>query len=222
LDTLEPAFLNQHDAITLQESARPISVVEGGKNIKLTAYRTLIRSMYRTAAQGDGRVQRILLQEVNRVESARAARDQVILGMALKHLETWSDIFYQHERDGLPPPDVYPHPADIEIDMSTGKVTYHGPATKEQAGAVKALEDRALASMLRFWEVVEALKTDPKNRELRSEYKQLKMYAEVFRQKGEKNIRRMAWKEAQDALRNVPKNAPKQQKRAKRKPVTND
>jgi hypothetical protein len=177
--------------------------------------------MYRTASLGDAMIQRLLLQEANRAESARVARDQEILAMALKHLETWSDIFYQRERDGLPPPEVYPHPADLEIDMSTGQVIFHGPVTREQAGALKALEDRALKSGRRFLEVKEALKDDPKNRELRAEHKQLNRYAEILHKKGDSYIRRMAWKETQDALHNVPKTAASRKRQRKGKPVTN-
>jgi len=55
-----------------------------------------------------------------------------------------SPIFEKHEREGLDPPDIYPHPDDVIINEATGEVTIDGPISKEQAGARKAVESMHL------------------------------------------------------------------------------
>jgi hypothetical protein len=62
----------------------------------------------------------------------------LLLAMFVQSLLNWE----KHEREGLDPPDVYPHPDDFIINEATGEVTIDGPTTKDEAGA----ESRSTAS----------------------------------------------------------------------------
>jgi hypothetical protein len=77
----------------------------------------------------------------------------------------------RHERDGLPPPEIYPHPDDVIIDEIKGEVSFDGPVSKEQAGAQKVVMDDLMKHLSRFFKVKEALTQDPSNRELQRELK---------------------------------------------------
>jgi hypothetical protein len=121
-----------------------------------------------------------------RAEGGRTAAAEDMLQFAHRYIEKYGPIFEQHERQGLDPPEIYPHPDDFIIDDSTGEVTIDGPTSKEEAGARKALVQKAIDTMLRYFEVERALKEDPKNSALRQEFKQLKLYHDVFLEDGKR------------------------------------
>jgi hypothetical protein len=130
-------MVDQLGALALKEAMRPIAVREGDKITKMPAVQALIRSMFRSAAQGDSKSQRQLLEIITQKESARVAYTKEVLEGAFRYKQETGAIFARHERDGLPPPDIYPHPDDIIINEITGEVTFDGPTSKEQAGAQK-------------------------------------------------------------------------------------
>jgi hypothetical protein len=59
----------------------------------------------------------------------------------------------------LPPPDIYPHPDDVIIDLYEGEVVIDGPLTKEQAGAQEALRKISIEKFRRLFKVDSALRT---------------------------------------------------------------
>jgi hypothetical protein len=142
--------VDQLGAIALKEAMRPIAVREGDKITKMPAVQALIRSLFRSAAQGDSKSQRQLLDMVAQKESARTTFTRELLDSAMRYKEETGEIFARYERDGLPPPQIYPHPDDVIIDESTGEVTFDGPLSKEQAGAQKVVMDDAMKHLIRF------------------------------------------------------------------------
>jgi hypothetical protein len=70
--------------------------------------------------------------------------------------------------------------------------------------------------MLRYFEVERALKKDPKNSALRQEFKQLKLYHDVFLEDGKRNIRHEALRLSRLALEAKPleSNTPKRGSKA--------
>jgi hypothetical protein len=149
----------------------------------------LFRTMFRAAAEGDAKVGRQLLEAVVRAEGGRVASATELLQFASKYKESYLPIFEQHERDGLEPPDIYPHPDDIIIDEATGGVTIDGPINEEQAGARKAVREQALQSMQRYFEVEAALKEEPSNRALKQEFRELKKYHDSLERDAARNTR---------------------------------
>jgi len=164
----------------------------------------LFRTMFRAAAQGDTKAGRQLLEVIARVEGGRTGAALEMLEDAFQYKEKHLPTVELHERLGLDPPDIYPHPDAIIIDEATGEVTIDGPVTKEQAGARKAVREQAIESMWRFFEVEAALKEDPTNRELRREFKELKKYHDFLKQDAERNTRHEALRLSRRALRPKP------------------
>src|SRR5689334_20242213 len=152
---------DRFSAIALEEAARPITVREGDKSSEMPVLQALLRTMFRAAANGDAKVGRQLLELIGRAETERSSAALEFLKSAVEYKERARSLIEKYERDGLRPPEIYPHPDDIIIDESTGEVTIDGPTTKEQAGARKAVRELALGSMRRFFEVEAALKKDP-------------------------------------------------------------
>ena len=173
-------------AMALDEAIRPITVREGDKVSEIPAMQALLRTMFRAAAQGDTKAARQLLEVIARAESGRTGSALEILEYSAQYKEKYGPIFEKHEREGLDPPDIYPHPDDVIIDEATGEVTIDGPTSKEQAGARKAVRKQALESMRRYFELEAALAKEPTNRALRREFNELKKYHDFLKKDSER------------------------------------
>ena len=99
-----------------------------------------------TAAQGDSKTGRQLLEMTARAERARATSTKEALENAFRYKEEFGPKFDQREHDGLEPLEIYPHPDDVVIDGNTGEVTIDGPMSKEEAGAQKVVANSKFAS----------------------------------------------------------------------------
>jgi hypothetical protein len=108
-------------AMALDEAGRPVAVREGDKVSEIPAMRALLRTMYRAAAQGDTKAGRQLLELIARAESARTEKALGLLQYSAQHTEKYGPIFDKHEREGLAPPDIYPHPDDFITNEATGE-----------------------------------------------------------------------------------------------------
>lgn len=201
LGVLGGGIADRLGAMALDEATRPVTVREGDKVSEMPAMQALLRTMFRAAAQGDTKAAGQLLELIGRVESGRAGTLLEQLENAVQYKEKCAPIFEKHEREGLDPPDIYPHPDDVIINEATGEVTFDGPMTKEQAGARKAVRQHALESMRRYFEVEAALKKEPTNRELRREFKELKKYYDFLKQDSERIARHEALRLSRLALR---------------------
>jgi hypothetical protein len=160
--------------------------------------------LIRSGAQGDTKAARQVLELISRAETARSGTAVEILQFVAQYKETYTPIFDKHEREGLDPPDIYPHPDDFIINNATGKVTIDGPISKGQAGAQKAVRQQALETMGRYFELEAALAKDPTNHELRREFNELKKYQDFLKQDSERVLRRKATREARLLAQNHP------------------
>jgi hypothetical protein len=190
--------------MALAEAIRPVTVREGDEVSEIPAMQALIRTMFRAAAQGDTKAGHQLLEVIARAESGRTGTAVEMLQFAHQYKEKYGPIFEQREREGLDPPDVFPHPDDVIIDGTTGEVSIDGPTSKDEAGARKAVVQKAIDTMLRYFEVEEALKKDPKNTALRQEFKELKLYHDFFLEDGKRTIRHEALRQSRRALETKP------------------
>jgi hypothetical protein len=191
-------------AMALEEATRPVTVREGDKIAEIPAMQAVFRMMFRAAAQGDTRAGRQILDVIARAESGRAAFASDILRHTAGYKERYLPIFEKHEREGLAPPEIYPHPDDLIIDEETGDVTIDGPMSKEQAGARKAIREQALGSLLRCFEVKDALSKDPANRQLKREFKELKRLEDFLRKDADRNLRHEALRLSRQAIQQQP------------------
>ena len=202
-------------AMALDEAGRPVAVREGDKVSEIPAMRALLRTMYRAAAQGDTKAGRQLLELIARAESARTENALGLLQYSAQYKEKYAPIFDKHAHEGLDPPDIYPHPDDVDINDATGEVTIDGPIDKEGAGARKVVRQHAIESMRRYFEVEAALAKKPTNRALRREFKELKKYPDFLKKDAERNARHEAMRQARRALAAKPPEPNKKTPRSK-------
>jgi hypothetical protein len=107
--------------MALDEAGRPVTVREGDKVSEIPAMQALLRTMFRAAAQGDTKAGRQLLEVIARAESARTEKALGLLQYAAQYVEKYAPIFDKHKREGLDPPDIYPHPVR-RIEFRTAEV----------------------------------------------------------------------------------------------------
>jgi uncharacterized protein DUF5681 len=187
-------------AMALEEATRPILVREGGRIESLPAIQAVIRSMFRVAAQGDSKTQRHLLDIVGRAEVDRATAAQEAASYLLEHQAKGEELIAEHERQGVEPPEIYPHPDDIMFDFQTGEITIDGPVTKEQAAAEQLATEHVVLGVKRYLEIEVELKNDPKNTRLRKELVKHMKYLQFLQRQGERNIRREAKRLLREAM----------------------
>jgi hypothetical protein len=207
-DVIEPGagggIFDQVAGMALQEAKRPITVREGDRVEQLPAIQAVIRSMFRSAAQGDSRVQRRLWELVGRAEIDRAVGVRESTTFLLELQAKGDELIAEHARKGLDPPEIYPHPDDIIFDMETGEVKIDGPISKEQAGAHRVAMESAALGLRRYFEIKEQLKKDPKNRALKSELAEHKGCWEYVKRQGQRNIRRLGLELSRKAMKPRP------------------
>jgi Family of unknown function (DUF5681) len=187
-------------AMALEEATRLVTVREGDKVSKIPAMQALLRTMFRASAQGNTKAAHQLLELLSRTENARTASASDLLQFAAQYKEKYAPIFQKHEREGLDPPDIYPHPDDIIIDEETGEVTTNGPLNKEQAGTWEFALQHSMRSLGRYFEVKAALEKDPTDRELKREFAGLKKSYAFFEKYSERSMRHQALKLSRRAL----------------------
>jgi hypothetical protein len=107
----------------------------------------------------------------------------------------------------LPPPDIYPHPDDVIIDLYTGEVVIDGPLTEEQAGAQKAVRKLSIEKLRRLFEVESALVEDPANNALKKEMKDLQIYKDFFARGSERRLRLEVLRRSREALKGASQEA---------------
>jgi hypothetical protein len=167
-------------AAALDEATRLVTVREGEKVSEIPAMQALLRTLIRSGAQGDIKAARQVLELIARAETERTASALDVLRKAVRYKEIFGPIFEQCERDGIPPPDIYPHPDDLIINPNTGKVTFDGPMSKEEAGARKVAREHALKSEPRLFKLAAKLDRNPSDKALRREFDELmEIYAFV-------------------------------------------
>ena len=187
-------------AMALEEATRLVTVREGDKVSEIPAMQALLRTMFRASAQGNTKAAHQLLELISRNESARTATAVELLQYAAQYKEKYTPIFQKHEREGLDPPDIYPHPDDIIIDETTGEITTDGPLNKEQAGAWEFARQHSMKSLGRYFEIKAALEKDPTDRELKREFAKLKRIYAFFEKDAKRSMRHQALQLSRRAL----------------------
>jgi Family of unknown function (DUF5681) len=76
-------------AMALDEARRPVTVREGDKVSAIPAMQALFRTMFRTAAQGDTKAGRQLLEVIARAESARTEKAVGLLQFSAQYIEKY-------------------------------------------------------------------------------------------------------------------------------------
>jgi hypothetical protein len=187
--------------MALEEATRLITVRQGERVTRIPAMQAVFRSMFRLAAEGDPIMQRQLINLVARVESDRAALAKSYLEEAITYKERAEEVIRQHNSQGRPPPNFYPHPDDVLINLHTGEVVIDGPLTEEQAAAQEFIREISIQKLMRFFEVESALAKDPTSSALKKEMIDLQKYKDFLEGGVERRIRHESLRQVREGFK---------------------
>ncbi len=122
------------DMFLAGEAYRPVTVRENGKTFQLPLSQAILRAMSMAALKGNRLSQQYLLEQVAAAEE-KHSQYKVQNYVRLASLKSQHEqIFTEHKRRKLPPPELLPHPDDIVLKPATGDAFVNGPETPEEAG----------------------------------------------------------------------------------------
>ncbi len=119
------------DSFLEEEAYRPIALRENGQAIELPAIKAVMRALTTSAIKGNRLAQKYVLEHVRGMEAVHLQRkiDNYVRLRAVKR--DGERVLAEHERQGLSPPELLPHPDDIVLNAATGEASINGPETQE-------------------------------------------------------------------------------------------
>ncbi len=149
--------------IVQEEAYRTISVRDGNKVVEIPIIQAILRGVALSAAKGDAKAQRTFTELLKSVESDKKAHHDEYLKTCIEYKVNGMNEIERCKKMGIPVPEMVPHPDDIIIDMSTGRVEIKGPITPED----KEIWDDLRKRKKRFSKSIAALERllaeDPEN-----------------------------------------------------------
>lgn len=116
----------------LEEAYRTISVREGDRTIELPVIKAVFRSLGVSAMKGNRLAQATMAELVREIEEEDRRVRASHFETACEYKLGWQQAFEHARKNGLPEPDVVPHPEDVVLDMRRAEVRYEGPMTPEE------------------------------------------------------------------------------------------
>ena len=153
--------------VTLQEAYRKITIRDGDGTVELTMAEAVLRSIGLNAAKGDKRSQKMFTELLRTVETENKALHDEYLNTVIEYKASAEKEIARCTSLGIEPPEMYPHPDHIHIDMRTGEAVVRGPFTRDE----KKIWDQARRFKEKIDEEIERLKgmlkKEPGNKNLR-------------------------------------------------------
>lgn len=116
----------------LEEAYRTISVREGDQIVELPVIKAVFRSLGVSAMKGNRLAQATMAELVRNIEEEDRRLRSSLFETACEYKIGWQQAFEHARKNGLPEPDVIPHPEDVILDMRRAEVRYEGPMTPEE------------------------------------------------------------------------------------------
>ena len=154
-----------HDII-LSEAYRKVTITEGNKRMEIPILRATVRSIALGAAKGQHSAQKLLLDIVNKTETAKRQDYERTAEEFVQYQFEWEEIFEQYRAKGLPLPNPAPHPHDLPFDEATGAITIIGPQNEAEKLKWEKLSDD-LQGVEDSIADLKKLRADPKNEDIK-------------------------------------------------------
>jgi Family of unknown function (DUF5681) len=133
--------VEQMKTLVLEEAYRPIQIRDGNKLVELPVVQAVVRSLALSAAKGQPRSQRMLIDLLAAVEGERRSNRERLFEEVIDYKLHWQKEIAVARRMGLPEPTPLPHPDSLTINPFDGSVISRGPWTEEE----KAYYDQTIA-----------------------------------------------------------------------------
>ena len=119
-------------ALVLEEAYRPIQIRDGDRLVELPLVQAVVRSLGLSAAKGQQRSQRMLIDLIAAVEGERRSNRERRFEGVIDYKQFWEKEIALARRAGLPEPTPLPHPDSLVVNPFDGSVISRGPWTEEE------------------------------------------------------------------------------------------
>ncbi|MBI1394027.1 MAG: hypothetical protein GC152_14925 [Alphaproteobacteria bacterium] len=120
--------------IVLEETNRSITLMENGGPVEMSMIQAVIRRMGVDAVKGNQKAQLAVVSLAHQAHEASLKELEERIAVVGEYISRCEQEIAYCKRHSLPPPELIPHPDDINVDLSTGDVQFVGPMTaKEKA-----------------------------------------------------------------------------------------
>ena len=143
---------NEFDTMLLEEMDRLVSIREGETIEKTSLLRAATRALGLKAAKGDVKAYAVVTARRAAIENRRRAEREETLRIVMEYKEQGTQELMRRKRKGTSEPESMPHPDDIDIDPTTGAVSFNGPLTLDQKMAQDLLVS-ALPAIEQEWRI---------------------------------------------------------------------
>lgn len=118
--------------VILHEAYRKITIRDSDRPVELTMAEAVLRSIGLNAAKGDKRSQKMFTELLRTVETENMELHKEYLSTVVEYKLNGEREIARCKRLGIEPPEMYPHPDHIHIDLRTGDVNIRGPFNREE------------------------------------------------------------------------------------------
>lgn len=115
----------------VSEAYREVEIQDKTGPVSMPVIQAVTRSLALKAAKGHVGAQKLLLTSLAAVESEKKQETLKNYDKARAYKNEQYSIIQSYRDRGEEPPEMLPHPDDIELDQETGQVIFHGPASPE-------------------------------------------------------------------------------------------
>jgi len=117
--------------ILVEEAYREVEIQDKNGPVSMPVVQAAMRSLAVKAAKGQIGAQKLLLNSLSMVESEEKRERLEIFDKAGAYQKSKRAEILAYQKRGEEPPEMLPHPNDIELDLETGEVIFHGPVSLE-------------------------------------------------------------------------------------------
>lgn len=113
--------------LLVHEAYRDVTIQDRDGPVSMSVAQAAIRSMGIKAAKGSVTAQKLFLSSLSAVEQEKAREQEELFAAVSDYKRQKLSYIEDCKRAGREPGELLPHPDDIELDMRSGRVIFHGP-----------------------------------------------------------------------------------------------
>lgn len=126
-----PKSLKKMRDLVIKEAYREVAIQDKHGQVSMPVVQAALRSLGLKAAQGNVPAHRLMIEITSRAEADELKDRMEVFDRFAGYKIKKSAELKAYKSRGEKPPQMLPHPDDIEIDYETGEVTFHGPVSED-------------------------------------------------------------------------------------------
>lgn len=126
-----PVTLERLKSILVSEAYREVEIQDKAGPVSMPVAQAAMRSLAVKAAKGQIGAQKLFLSSLSAVEGEKMRERLQTFDTVKAYQKRMHSVIQECLERGEDPPEMLPHPDDIELDLETAEVIFHGPVTSD-------------------------------------------------------------------------------------------